>query len=180
LAVILKETHENYWLLFPINPEPWAVGTLSVGRRNGKVFPSMGQNAELKIYQDTIQEILLADGVKMLKGDIEIDFYFNRVALSYRANSGRRQSKNRADLTNMQKALEDAFQGILIDNDRDNVRVQSCAITHPATEDGYTVAHVYKPAIHLGVLPSWLDEPVAEGLAKSNPEPSDLSWPPRA
>lgn len=177
--MILSQGYLDYWLLFPINPEPWAVGPLSVGRRNGKVFPAMGQNAELRVYQDAIREILTADGVEMIRGDVEIDFYFNRSTLSYRANSGRRSTKNRADLTNMQKALEDAFQGILIDNDRDNVRVQSCSVTDPPSEEGYSVAHVFVPTIHREVIPNRFMHLIRDGLTAANPQPSDLSWPPR-
>lgn len=49
------------WYVLGVNPTPWAVGPLSVGRANGKVFPTMGRNQALHAYQASLAAALLEE-----------------------------------------------------------------------------------------------------------------------
>jgi hypothetical protein len=44
------------WYVVHVNPEPWAVGPLDLGRRGGKVYATMGQNQQLAAYQEAVRE----------------------------------------------------------------------------------------------------------------------------
>lgn len=113
------------WIYLDINPEPWAVGTLSVGRRNGKPFPRMARNESLHTFKEEVREALGGRVDMMPEGVYDLHFYFSRRLDTYRGESGRLANAHVADATNMQKALEDALQGILMDNDRDVRRITS-------------------------------------------------------
>lgn len=113
------------WLSLRINPEPWAIGDLSVGRKGGKLFPRVAPNMNLKMYQEAVREDLAQRDLQMLEGSIILRFYFWRQQAQYRKTETDRQvQRNIADATNLQKGLEDALQGILFANDRavDDVR----------------------------------------------------------
>jgi Holliday junction resolvase RusA-like endonuclease len=112
------------WFHLPLNPEPWAVGSLGIGKRGGKMFPTMSPNPQLTAFKQAVVEEL--EGVEKLPpGEYELKFYFWRVLDDYETASGRRHRKHQADTTNLQKATEDALQGVLIDNDRNVRRVTS-------------------------------------------------------
>lgn len=116
-----------------VNPEPWRVGPLSIGRRaSGQVYPSIGRDAQLHGYQEAIREQLedwdvfkIPDGIPF-----RMETYFWRRQDQYESASGRSVRKHVVDLTNMVKGTEDAMQsrpgsatkkaieGILFDNDR--------------------------------------------------------------
>ena len=93
-----------------LNPEPWAIGTVAYNR----VSPNM----TLKTFQDAVREEL-EDIEPLSPGEYALRFYFWRQQAVYLDMSDRRRQRNQADATNMQKALEDALQGVLFDNDRD-------------------------------------------------------------
>lgn len=117
---------KHHWYYLPINPVPWEVGPLGVGRRNGKAFPTIGRSQNLYAFQQEVKEFF-PEGIKvpMLDGPVEVFFWFWQQLEVYHTPRGRKQTKKAADATNMQKATEDALQGILFDNDRDNRRVGS-------------------------------------------------------
>ena len=121
----------------PVNPEPWRVGPLSMGRRRtGQMYPTVGRDQQLHMYQAAIREqlldewktIALPDGTKF-----RAEYFFWRRQDSYESASGSKVSKHVVDLTNMIKGTEDALQaqaakgtrkaieGILFHNDRDCV-----------------------------------------------------------
>lgn len=101
-----------------IEPEPWTAPEVAVGRKAGKVFPMVYQSASLKAYQEAIREemALQCPHAVMERGEISVQFFFWRSTDSIRKD---------ADATNLQKALEDALQGILYLNDARNRRVTS-------------------------------------------------------
>lgn len=114
------------WYVLDINPEPWAVGPLGVGRKNGKVYPYVGPNQQLISYQQAVKEELESlDGRLYIKCDFELNFWFWRNIASHLTPSGRKASANYADTTNLQKATEDALQGVLFSNDRNCKSVSS-------------------------------------------------------
>lgn len=116
------------WFAMAINPEPWAVGPVSVGRKNGGIFPIVGQNAQLAAFQEAIREEMEEHTSITLTERVKLTFYFWRVLDSYQTKRGPRHRKHTADTTNMQKALEDALQGILYDNDRTNRDIRSVTV----------------------------------------------------
>lgn len=111
----------------PVNPEPWALGEISVVRNKstGKLIPKVGPNANLVTYQEAIRAELESAGAQMRLPKYALRFSFCRVNASYTSASGRTLHRNAPDATNMQKATEDALQGVVIGNDRDVVSVQS-------------------------------------------------------
>lgn len=102
------------WFQLHVNPEPWAVGPVSIGRRNGKMIPMIGRNQQMEAYKEAIKEELGTQ--EPLPGKYRLDFFFWR-RLDVASSGDRRQ--HQADGTNMAKATEDALQGVLIGNDRD-------------------------------------------------------------
>lgn len=112
------------WYYLPINPDPWAIGPLGVGKRNGKFFPYVGRNAQLHSYQEAVKEELQSQSVEMMpEGKYELEFYFWR-----RLDSHASGKKHIADATNLAKATEDAIQGVLIENDKDVAHITSTII----------------------------------------------------
>lgn len=164
------------WYALQVNPEPWAVGPLDLIRRGGRLAPTMGRNQQLHMYQQAIAgELATKYGAlpgAPLAPCYELDFWFWR-------NTER---ANNADATNMQKATEDALQGILIANDRDVVRVQS----HVAAQ-GPAVAGALAFRIRWGVARSSRDavsdmpDEILRQVSELPvaPQVSDNSWPPR-
>lgn len=107
-----------HWFVLELNPEPWAIGDLSVGRRNGKVYPYVGRNQQLHNYKEAIKAEIGDPGV-YFEGKIELKFFFWRERSEYQTPQARTHRKHEADGTNMAKATEDALQGIFFKNDKD-------------------------------------------------------------
>lgn len=121
--------------LFDINPVPWTSPTVSVGRRNGKPFPMVYASAELKAYQEAVREAVAPMWVEPpLEGDLWLSFKFWRdLPLGVMDDEkARNRRAHIADATNMQKALEDALQGILYKNDNRNQKVESEIVVQAA------------------------------------------------
>lgn len=155
-----------------LNPEPWAIGTVTPRKGGARIAP----NANLAAYQSAVKEEL--DGVDYLPEEYRhIKFYFWRQQARYVSMDDKVRSRNQADATNMQKALEDALQGVLFDNDRE-VR----KITSEIVEQGYDV----EPKILIVAEPysptDWLSEvtlDIVRELMDGPPEKThDNDWPP--
>ena len=119
--------HEWHWL-DGINPEPWTAPNMAVQHgQGGRAHPVAYKSLGLRVYQEAVKEEL--DGRATLIFDpgtpITLDFYFWRKLPDYTTDESRRARKHEADATNMQKALEDALQGVLFENDRDVKRISS-------------------------------------------------------
>lgn len=88
----------------------------------------VGRNQQLDSYKEAVREEVrsqLSADHQMLEGEIELQLYFWRVRSAYTTPQGKSHRKHEADLTNMQKATEDALQGILFKNDKDVSHVES-------------------------------------------------------
>lgn len=94
-----------------VNPEPWATPPYSPGRskKSGKLFVRAGRNEQLYAFQQEVKEQLIDQGAQMDSGPYKIEFWFWR-------NLGK--NNNDADVTNMQKACEDALHSVIINNDK--------------------------------------------------------------
>lgn len=130
-----------HWFVLEVNPEPWAIGDLSVGRKNGKVFPMVGRNNQLYMFQQAIKEEIGDPGI-FFDGPVELQFYFWRRRDEYKTPQARTHRKHEADGTNLSKATEDALQGVFFKNDKD---VNHCEWT--IVEQGADV----EPKIVIGI-----------------------------
>jgi Holliday junction resolvase RusA-like endonuclease len=109
------------YLYVPVNPEPWAIGPVGYARRGGKMSAYVGQNKQLAAFKEAVAESVREQwgGLPMLEGAIEMRLWFWRQRAAYKTPAARVHRKHEADATNMQKATEDALQGIVFGNDRD-------------------------------------------------------------
>ena len=113
------------WFILKLNAEPWAVGNLGIGRRGKTPYPYLSPNQKLQAYQEAVREEL--DGAGILEGEVEVKLFIWRKLETAKVMGGRDRKAKTSDATNIQKATEDAIQGILIQNDR-NVRKVSTEI----------------------------------------------------
>ncbi len=114
------------WHVIPLNPEPWAIGTLGLGRNKGGVYPTLSPNLQVVAFQEAVREHFYGQTIAPFEGDVELRFFYWRQLSEYESMStGRRVAKKPADATNMQKSLEDALQEIFYANDRVVRRITS-------------------------------------------------------
>lgn len=120
---------------FPINPQPWAMGTVTPYKR-------VAPNKTLVAYQSAIRDSLADAGAVILDGPYSIRFTFARTRERFINPAGKHGVQNQADATNMQKATEDAMQGVLIGNDRDVFHVESDNYPQGIDELAYVIIEV--------------------------------------
>lgn len=113
------------FFILPINPEPWVVPPMSAGRIGRKLIVKAGRDVPTWSYKEAIKEELIERGATMLPAPYRIHFLFYRQQATYELASGRKNTKNEADATNMQKLTEDALQDVLIDDDKDSRHITS-------------------------------------------------------
>lgn len=169
-------SYDDRWYVLNVNPEPWAVGPLDLLRRNGKLAPTMGRNLQLYMYQQAVKEEMQRcyPDVVELPPHYELDFWFWR-------NTER---GNIADATNLQKATEDALQGVLLKNDRLVVRVGSTIVAQGADVTG---ALAFRVRWGIEPIENELTEPVPVFILAEKDQAeyqqatpiNDNSWPPR-
>jgi Holliday junction resolvase RusA-like endonuclease len=164
------------WQYFAIdiNPEPWAIGPLSVIRQGGKMVPIVGRNTQLWHFKQAVKEAMGTQ--EMIEGPIDLKFWFWRRRDAYKTPQARTHRKHEADVTNLQKATEDALQGVLYKNDKDVKHIESIMV-----EQGEDV----EPMIGIGIKPysqrlPWIPDTLQEMIddleAERGNELSDNSW----
>ena len=157
-----------HWFFLAINPDPWAIGPLGVGKRNGKYYPYVGRNAQLAAYKEAVAEEM-REVVKLPEGKYELTLYFWR-----RLDEHAGGKKHEADATNLQKATEDALQDVLIGNDRDVARIQS-TIVEQGTEVKPCV--VIKAQMWQGLDPHEIPDHIWEQIDRAElPSLFDNTW----
>lgn len=176
------------WMHLPINPEPWAVGPLGAARRGGKLSAYMGQNVQLHAYQEAVREELRYQWgeLPMLTPPLAISVYFWRNRAEYTTDNQRQHRKHEADATNMLKAFEDAMQGIIFANDRDNVVVRAQTIDQGPEVVGQIVVSVYSDLDPMAMaqeainaMPSGIHKKILTERVQPVPVEDDNVWPPR-
>lgn len=150
-----------------INPEPWTSPAVSVGRRGGRLVPQVFKSAALSAYQESVRDALMAayPEVRPVSGPVGLEFFFWRQLVNYEGET-RRNRKNRVDATNLQKACEDALQGVLITNDRDVLHVSSWVVEQAVDTEPLIVIRLNtRPKV-----PLWTEE-ARELYSPIEPEP---------
>lgn len=120
------------WYVLMINPEPWAIGPVGYSRRGGKMSAYVGRNAQLDAYKEAVREEIADQNPEKMIGYVDITFWFWRNRATYLTQKAVQHRKHEADATNMLKATEDALQGILYDNDKDNRTVKAVVMAQDA------------------------------------------------
>jgi hypothetical protein len=178
----MTETY-RCWAL-GINPEPWAMGnpTMIYNPKTKKHFPKYSPNLTLKQYQGAVQEELKARGVEVEPGMYKLRFTFSR-QLEKALIRGGTLSSHIADTTNMQKATEDALQGVAIGNDADVIDVGGrLAGPQQVSTVPYVVIEVWS-----GLESYRLDPPLSQDAGVElenvfreflNPQITDNTWEP--
>lgn len=132
----------QHWYLCNVNPVPWQIGPVGAARSKvgNRIKGYIGQDQELKVYQEALREELAKQGPVMLDGDVIITCFFwrSRVA-GLDTATGKRQKKSQADCTNMVKSTEDACQGVLFQNDRGNVASHGYIVEQGAEVEGRVI-----------------------------------------
>ena len=178
---------ERKVFVLPINPQPWEVGPLSVGRKGNKVYPIMGKAVELAAYQDAVRDEMHnrypEAEMAPLGIYLRVNFYFSRNLGQYLTGTGRKAKDHIADTTNLQKATEDALQGILYKNDNLNTSVFSQVIGQSSSACPLVIIEILEDdrnALPSDILMMYIGEQTAFLSEESDPAPaSDLSWPPK-
>ncbi len=134
-----------------INPEPWSSpsGTVvpvagSSGSRR-KLRVQMSSAPALVAYKAALADAFRAayPNVRLYRDTpIQLDLFFWRRLEQYQNDDGRSVTKNYADATNMQKAAEDALQGVLYGNDRINRIVRSEIMEATTTTQPFIVIKI--------------------------------------
>lgn len=165
-----------YYNLY-LNPEPWAVGPLDIGRRGGKIYATMGRNQQLAAYQEAVRdEIFVRHYPEMIEPPIQLIFWFWRNRAEYTTPNQRQHRKHEADVTNLQKALEDALQGLLYENDRDVVDVHSYLVDQGPEVEGKILVWAGP-----GPTPADMAKTIPQGawVDLHHERKDDNSWPPK-
>ena len=124
----MKHDGKN-WMVLNISPEPWAVGPVGYARHDGKMSAYVGRNTQLAAYESAVHEEVSEQwGMPMIEGKVGLRFYFWRNRATYTTPQARSHRKHEADATNLQKATEDALQGIIFANDRDVADIHSVLV----------------------------------------------------
>lgn len=169
------------WFIINVNPEPWAIGPVGVSRRNGKLIPYVGRNAQLAAYQEAVREDLGPQ--ELMEGKFHLSFIFFRNRAEYETPQARTHRKHEADLTNLQKATEDALQGVLFKNDKDVIEVHSIMAEQGPDVTGRILLSIYEDPANFwsDQVPMWILNKMDE---QDEAEQTQLAedrnvWPPR-
>lgn len=105
-----------------INPEPWTAPDVNIAYgKNRRPYPQVSTGSIQRAYQAGIRESVLEayPKIEMFPDDAKLclRIWVWRRLDEYQTVKGKDQSRHAADMTNIQKATEDALQGILYRND---------------------------------------------------------------
>ncbi len=153
------------YIIRGINPQPWTVGNLSMGRKGGRNFPMISKRAELRNYQDAIAQAFtfLDPAPEMTLEPVALTIYYWRQVEEYRNDNGKLVVKHRADLTNLNKGLEDALQKILFKNDNQVVRFHSEIVEQERDTDPRIVIIIATGDEIVRVQQSWYAAALEDG-----------------
>lgn len=133
---------DEQWFVIPVNPYPWKVPPFSAARAGKKLFVKAGRDEGLHSYKMAIKEFINSRPHEIVVGPVEMDCWFYRNIPTYTSHQGRTARKHEADTTNLQKATEDALQGLIYDNDKDVVKIMSWRVEQSPTAKSFIVIRV--------------------------------------
>lgn len=114
------------WYVLNLNPVPWTPGEVAyAGKEGGGRRTFMRPSKDLKTYQRAIADEMSKWVTIELPTDVDVLFVYVRSLDEIIRGGARNARVHQADATNMQKATEDALQGILFGNDNQNRVVKS-------------------------------------------------------
>lgn len=154
------------WYKLPVNPEPWAIGNVGMGRRNGAPYAFVGRNNQLASFKEAVADELRSLSPDLLDGPVRLCLYFWRNRAEYEGEN-KKTVKSSPDTTNMQKATEDACQGILFENDRQVVDVHSILVESGVDVNGRILIGVEEwenSQLSLELFNSYYPPPAEEDL----------------
>jgi Holliday junction resolvase RusA-like endonuclease len=139
---------KSFWYVLPgVNPVPWTAPSVSIGRKNGKPFPMVYSSAELKNYKTALAEAVeerYPERGDLIEDEIALRFFFWRRLDPMEGN--KRRKGHVADATNLQKAAEDALQGVLFKNDQQVIHAESWVMAqHDAVDPCVVVELTWHP-----------------------------------
>lgn len=118
--------NKRLYVIHGLNPEPWTSPDGSIARKNGKLYVQMHKSQTLDAFQNAlIEEMRRFPKLDLMEGDVELALFLWRDLPVYTAESGRQVRRHRADATNLQKAIEDALQGLVYKNDSQVVHAET-------------------------------------------------------
>lgn len=123
-----------------VNPEPWESPKGSVARaKDKKFYVQMHKPFKLRAFQEDFAETFVNQNpdAMLLDGQVRMEIYVWR-------NVDREVKANIADATNMQKAIEDALQGILYENDRQVVDCRTVIVAQSTVTEPAIVIKIHK------------------------------------
>lgn len=131
----------SQFYVIPVNPEPWVTPPYStVPVRGGKHWVvKAGRDNRSHTFKEAVREELERQGVAKIEAPYRLHFLFYRKLDRYQLESGKKHTRHDADATNMQKLLEDALQGYLIDNDTDTRLITSQIVEQGSDAPGLCV-----------------------------------------
>lgn len=115
----------TFWYVLDLNPEPWRVGPVTAYRskESHKVAGKVGRDQQLFAFESAVTAELVRQGARKLDAGqkFQLTLFLWRNMSEYKTSQSRVARNQEADGTNMLKAIEDACQKVLFDNDKDNV-----------------------------------------------------------
>lgn len=146
-----------------VNPEPWTVPDLGLGRKPGGVYPIATTKAVQRMYQTAIRESVqqaLPSDFEMFPDEqrLELRIVVRRqietiTKVNVKTGKSRTTKGHIADATNIQKATEDALQGLIFTNDN-QVGHASCEIIAQGEDEDPGIYITVKPYVTAAGWPS--------------------------
>jgi Holliday junction resolvase RusA-like endonuclease len=171
------------WYRIDLNPVPWAVGPIQSKRNpSGKNSAFMGKNVGLSKFQDGVRDSLSRQNPELIEGPFRMRLWFWRRIDEYETTQSRTARNHEADVTNMQKAVEDAGHKILYKNDKNNRDVRSIFVKEGLQEEGLIIMSIEPiseadlEAELLGIPDSMFIDPNQFSFE----DEGDNHWPPRS
>lgn len=157
---------EIWYVVDGVNPEPWESPEGSVARKAGKMYVQMHKPFKLRAFQEDFAQSFKEQNDEWTTSEEEmaLTFYVWR-------NVDHLIKANIADATNMQKAIEDALQGILYKNDRQVQDVRTLIVAQDNDVEPAVVIQIRPWPGSAVVLSMTAAERLAARRSKPKPKP---------
>ena len=165
--------------IYGINPEPWAVGKAGLRRWGGRLSAYVSPNERLVQYKAAVQEDFEEreiDYSDVRKSPVRLRFLLARRLEEYERN-GRTVVGKSVDATNCQKALEDALQGVLFDNDRLVSDVGTVIVEQNRNVEPFILIHVKYAPVGASAFETLEKHRSYEKMIQAAKMQNDNSWP---